>query len=746
MSKKVQQVDPVTESNQKQNNMAMYTDLMRRAMDHKNYNEALENAYKICEQMNTTNLIPAQYYNLYLVLQQCLSVLDMYLRTDYIADGNDILDLYEEVQTYQCAVARLYLMCIVGSAAVKSKKVGIVVFLKDIIEMSRAVQHPTKGIFLRNYILDCVKSILPSSTTEEPSEGNLINSIEFLLNNFSEMCRLLVRLTQGPQVTEQKVEEQQQLCQVVGKNLMIMSNLDGVSLELYSTNILPRFLEQVLLSRDKVTQDYLYDALIQAFPADYQLATLHLLLHSLGGVVANVGIRRILCSLMERISSYVSANPQIERNMDMFKIFSTHISQIVKTQTLTCEEYVSVYATLAHLVIVWHNEDDAYTQLNAINDNVYDYLTTQQNISIEAANALMSLLQFPFTKYNVLKVIQLRVYPELINLLPYTLRHETHRFVAKKVTEKNHISSTGDIMVLTIRCIETLYQDTKDMTPLNDEELAIDCNLFKTVALSSTVSTESFFDIVREVKNAVKNAGNRRSLMILPTVISMYLRAIPVITDKKDDMFKCVFDILKTLKTLSHFVALKCCVEVGSAAAQAKYSQASYFFETALTMYEDETDIPKEESLKLILSTLASCSLEDDMNEVYIIGCGKFIQLLQDSFQKGKLYCQVSSALFNEQRKVAKQSVSYLQKAVKEAGLCQVAEQNIELLIDILNIYIIHFIRDNSEITAEYINNFANVIKESISQTEIPKLQSYYKETADYIATRTEDKVKQLQL
>ncbi|KAL7711686.1 Vacuolar sorting protein [Entamoeba marina] len=289
-------VEPKADSAHRQNNMAMYSDLMRRDMDHKSYSSAMDNAYQICEQMNTTTLVPALYYDLYLALQQHLSILDMYLRTDYISSGNDILDLYEDIQTFPSVLSRLYLMCVIGASAVKTKKVQIITFLKDIVEMSRAVQHPTKGIFLRNYILDSIKTVLPDNTTENEEEGKLVNSVEFLLNNFSEMCRLLVRLTQGPHVTEQRVEEQQQLCQVVGKNLMILSNLEGVTLELYSTNILPRFLEYVILSRDKVAQDYLYDAIIQAFPAEYQLETLHLILHSLGGVVHDVGIKE-LCVL-----------------------------------------------------------------------------------------------------------------------------------------------------------------------------------------------------------------------------------------------------------------------------------------------------------------------------------------------------------------------------------------------------------------------------------------------------------------
>lgn len=37
--------------------------------------------------------------------------------------------------------------------------------LRDLVEMCRGVQHPLRGLFLRNYLLQCVKRLLPD--TEE---------------------------------------------------------------------------------------------------------------------------------------------------------------------------------------------------------------------------------------------------------------------------------------------------------------------------------------------------------------------------------------------------------------------------------------------------------------------------------------------------------------------------------------------------------------------------------------------------
>jgi len=33
--------------------------------------------------------------------------------------------------------------------------------LKDLVEMCRGVQHPLRGLFLRNYLLQCTRNMLP---------------------------------------------------------------------------------------------------------------------------------------------------------------------------------------------------------------------------------------------------------------------------------------------------------------------------------------------------------------------------------------------------------------------------------------------------------------------------------------------------------------------------------------------------------------------------------------------------------
>lgn len=64
---------------------------------------------------------------------------------------------YEMVQHCGNIVPRIYLLITVGSVYIKSKEAPAKEILKDLVEMCRGVQHPIRGLFLRNYLLTMSK-------------------------------------------------------------------------------------------------------------------------------------------------------------------------------------------------------------------------------------------------------------------------------------------------------------------------------------------------------------------------------------------------------------------------------------------------------------------------------------------------------------------------------------------------------------------------------------------------------------
>ena len=140
-----------------------------------------------------------------------------------------------EILAHDCCVCCVrYLLCTVGSCFIRSKEAHARDILKDLVEMCKGVQHPTRGLFLRSYlcqvkalpdliaavlcmsnILKCnspghdgrmfpydsetlaqvSRGLLPDTGSEyEGDGGNINDAVEFLLLNFTEMNKLWVRM------------------------------------------------------------------------------------------------------------------------------------------------------------------------------------------------------------------------------------------------------------------------------------------------------------------------------------------------------------------------------------------------------------------------------------------------------------------------------------------------------------------------------------------------------------------------
>ena len=114
--------------------------------------------------------------------------------TAFFRGEENMQDLYERVQHTPSIVPRLYLMATIGSIYIKSKQAPAKLILKDLVEMCKGVQHPTRGLFLRNYLSQITKDKLPDTGGDyEGIGGTVQDSISYVLQNFHEMVFLFSR-------------------------------------------------------------------------------------------------------------------------------------------------------------------------------------------------------------------------------------------------------------------------------------------------------------------------------------------------------------------------------------------------------------------------------------------------------------------------------------------------------------------------------------------------------------------------
>lgn len=262
--------------------------------------------------------------------------------SSYLKDShpvNHLADLYELVQYAGNIIPRLYLMITVGTVYMSIEDAPVKEIMKDMMEMSRGVQHPIRGLFLRYYLSGQARENLPMGNGDGP-EGNLQDSISFTLTNFVEMNKLWVRLQhQGhSREREQRTQERKELQLLVGNNLVRLSQL--VDLETYKNVILQPLLEQVVQCRDVLAQEYLLEVITQVFPDEYHLHTLDQFLAAVSRLNPHVNVKVIVIALMDRLSSYAArereseAQPQADRE----KLEQDAIEKLLERVKLNAEK------------------------------------------------------------------------------------------------------------------------------------------------------------------------------------------------------------------------------------------------------------------------------------------------------------------------------------------------------------------------------------------------------------------------
>ncbi|EEB99023.1 hypothetical protein MPER_01366, partial [Moniliophthora perniciosa FA553] len=175
---------------------------------------------------------------------------------------------------------------------------------------------------------------LPIGTDPGPA-GNLQDSTSFVLTNFIEMNKLWVRLQhQGHSRDREKREmERKELRILVGTNLVRLSQLDGVDLEMYQRIILPSILEQVVNCKDVIAQEYLMEVVIQ-----------DRFLSATAQLHPKVNIKQIVIALIDRLAAYAareaeSEDPEETKRQE--EAAARRLAEKVKEQKTKAREYAA---------------------------------------------------------------------------------------------------------------------------------------------------------------------------------------------------------------------------------------------------------------------------------------------------------------------------------------------------------------------------------------------------------------------
>ena len=225
------------------------------------------------------------------------------------ASGTPVRDLYEMVQHAGNVLTRLYLMVTVASVFIKSRELPVKDILVDLLEMAKGVQHPTRGLFLRYYMLQKCEDKLPEEGSEYAGEGGgPEDALKFVMTIFVEMNKLWVRMQHSKEhrSTKRREKERREIRAVVATAVGRIGSLQGLSLHTFATNVLPELLLQVQACGDRLAQEFLLDSITQCFPPTFSVCTLIPYLRTVLACEASVDCHKVISGHISRITDAIS--------------------------------------------------------------------------------------------------------------------------------------------------------------------------------------------------------------------------------------------------------------------------------------------------------------------------------------------------------------------------------------------------------------------------------------------------------
>ncbi|KAJ4714149.1 Vacuolar protein sorting-associated protein 35 [Melia azedarach] len=745
---------------------------MHRALDSNNLRDALKYSAQMLSELRTSKLSPQKYYQLYMRAFDELRKLEMFFKEE-ARRGCSIIDLYELVQHAGNILPRLYLLCTVGSVYIKSKEAPAKDVLKDLVEMCRGIQNPVRGLFLRSYLSQVSRDKLPDIGSEYEGDSDTVNdAVEFVIQNFTEMNKLWVRMQhQGPARDKDKREkERSELRDLVGKNLHVLSQIEGVDLDMYKETVLPRILEQVVNCKDEIAQCYLMDCIIQVFPDEYHLQTLEILLSAFPQLQPSVDIKTVLSRLMERLSNYAASSTEVLPEflqVEAFSKLNNAIGKVIETQAdMPILGAVTLYSSL--LTFTLHVHPDRLDYADQVLGACVTKLSGKGKLQdSKATKQIVALLSAPLEKYNdIVTVLKLSNYPSVMEYLDSETNKIMATVIIQSIMKNNTHISTADKVEALFELIKGLIKDL-DGAPheeVDEDDFKEEQNsVARLIQMLHNEDPEEMFKIICTVRKHILTGGPKRLPFTVPPLVFSSLKLARQLQGPDENPFgeegsttpKKIFQLLnQTIETLysvpSPELALRLYLQCAEAANDCDLEPVAYeFFTQAYILYEEEISDSRAQvtAIHLIIGTLQRMHVFGVENRDTLThkATGYSAKLLKKPDQCRAVYA--CSHLFwvddQDSIKDGERVLLCLKRALRIANAAQQMSNvtrgstgSVTLFVEILNKYLYFFEKGNPQINADAIQSLIELITaemQSDSSTPDPAVDAFFASTLRYI-------------
>lgn len=759
--------------------------VMRGAMAQKNFVAALRGASQMLTELRTGMLTPQNYYELYMKIFDELQGFEAFLH-DEVGRGRSPEEMYEVVQHAGNIVPRLYLLITMGNVFIKAHRAPAKDILKDLVEMCKGVQHPTRGLFVRNYLCTATKNRLPDNGNEYDGEGGTVeDSVNFIIQNFKEMVWLWVRLDKLEHMTKARRErERKELRILVGFNLVRLSQLDGITRTAYQQVVLPSISEIVLMYQDPMAQQYLFEVIVQVFPDEFHLLTLTDLLGSLSRVVPGVDVHHILTSLMDRLGNYVEGlregtmeggskkEEKVIRNM--FTVFQEQIQRIVTEGMLSAPAYAETQFSLLKLVLktypgVVERVDEVLAATRA-----RFAASRPPDAAQKPIRRMLEHLVQEIKDINV--VLDLPNFDACVELLGFKPRRDLALALANvairtgaKVGTLERVAKLFDIVSPLVKDTDDRPKDRNEIYTIEpDEEFAEEQN---TVArLLQVIDCPEDLPLMLKLYSGVRKqlgqGGMERMRLTLKPMALLYMRL--AVRAKKAEAAanesgaggstlapakalqyiytgdgKGILEVLGSEAPLECFYLYLTCA---NAADVCELPDLTYeLYTEAFTIYEEHAADSKMQQSMLLTMVSSLCALRTMAEENYDIIATKVCQYSSKLLKKPdqcRMAAQCSHLFWKKALSEGshKKVLECMQRALKISDNCGAAHQ-LGLYVELLNHFVYYFNAQAPGATAKYILTLVDLIGAAMKSADSGEVDAasleasklFFKNTRKYI-------------
>uniref|UniRef100_A0A915CXI2 Vacuolar protein sorting-associated protein 35 n=1 Tax=Ditylenchus dipsaci TaxID=166011 RepID=A0A915CXI2_9BILA len=712
---------------------------MKRSLDRNELMDGLKHAASMLSELRTAVLSPKFYYRLYIDVTNELQHFLAYLNDNYLGitatnDVNEtekssrkVAELYETVQYTGNIIPRLYLLITVGVVYIKSGESPPKDILRDLVEMCRGVQHPLRGLFLRNYLLTTTKDQEQSSGLDN-SQGGVNEAIEFIMTNFSEMNKLWVRMQhQGPSREREKREKREE------------SYVFCLNLDIYRKIVLPGILEQSVSCKEPISQEYLMECVIQVFPDSFHLSTLHEFLCACAELHEEVHIKNILATLIDHLALYAVAE-------DKQVIVS-------RTEVMPTEDVISIQIALLNLALNCYSDKTEFANtVFATTSTLFKKLKiTNVAFNSVIGRELVKLLKIPMEHYkNVITLLRLDSFGEVLAAFDHKGRnHIAAALINNMITHETVVEQEENIDKI-FALISSLLVDEpdqpKDMLDAgNLEDFEEDQNLVaKLVHLIYNEDLEQHFKLLNQIRKVFGQGGAARLKHTLPATIFATFKLLLRYDENRDTIedfdsrlgktFQFCMNTINALKMQAEMpeVALRFHLQsalVSDKITFDKSTSVTYeFVSKAFAIYEEDISESREQvqSLTLLLATVQQIhQLPEESHEPLRNQCALYASKLIKRPDQARMVCLVARLFWfskvantEEYVKDGQRVVECLKKSIKIASQCMEDLVQITLYVHILSTYVHFYEAGCDKITPETVNQMIDKIRDLLLQLD----------------------------